>query len=137
MQLSTYLSFDGDCRAAFEFYAQCLGGKIVAMLPFRGNPMCEGMPPETQDLIMHGSVEISGHTLMGTDATPQYPYKGIAGTHIVITLMDHAEAARIFEALSENGKVEMPLQPTFWAKLYGIATDRFGVAWMINCDPIT
>ena len=137
MQLSTYLSFNGDCRAAFEFYAQCLGGKIVAMLPFRDNPMCEGMPPETQDLIMHGCVEISGHRLMGTDATPQYPHKGIVGTHIVITLMDHAEATRIFQALSENGKIEMPLQETFWAKLYGMTTDRFGVPWMINCDPVT
>ncbi|MBC7990383.1 MAG: VOC family protein [Luteimonas sp.] len=134
MKLNTYLNFDGDCRAAFEFYAQLLGGKIAMMMSFAESPGCDGMPAQALDKIMHARLVIGDDLLMGTDATPEYPHQGINGAHVTINVGEPAEADRIFAALAEGGKVELPIQETFWAKRYGIAVDRFGVPWMVNCE---
>ena len=134
MKLNTYLNFDGDCRAAFEFYAQLLGGNIVMMMPFGESAACDGMPPQALDKIMHARLVIGDDLLMGTDATPEYPHQGINGAHVAINVGEPAEAERIFAALAEGGKVELPIQETFWARRYGITVDRFGVPWMINCE---
>ncbi|QQP95092.1 VOC family protein [Lysobacter enzymogenes] len=133
MQLNTYLSFDGDCRQAFETYQKILGGKIHALMPFGDNPGCESLAADEREKIMHGCYELDGFMLMGTDATAAYPYKPIVGAHVTLSLNDPEQAARVFKALAEGGKVEMPLQETFWALAYGIVTDRFGVPWMVNC----
>ena len=133
MQLSTYLSFDGDCRQAFEFYARTLGGEVVALMTFADNPGCDEIGAEERDKIMHGCYRLGGFELMGTDATALYPYRGVNGAHVVLGLSEVAEAERIFAALADGGTVQMPLQQTFWAQRYGIVADRFGVPWMINC----
>ncbi len=133
MQLNTYLSFDGDCRQAFEAYQRILGGKIHALMPFGENPQCEGISAQDREKIMHGCYELDGFLLMGTDATAQDPYQPIKGAHVTLNLSEPAEAERIFAALAEGGTVQMPLQETFWALRYGILTDRFGVPWMVNC----
>ncbi|ROU08493.1 VOC family protein [Lysobacter enzymogenes] len=133
MQFTTYLSFDGDCREAFETYQAILGGKIHALMPFGDNPGCEGLAAAEREKIMHGCYELDGFMLMGTDATEQYPYQGVKGAHVALSLNDPEDAARIFKALAQGGKIEMPLQETFWALAYGILTDRFGVPWMVNC----
>ncbi|HET6396009.1 MAG TPA: VOC family protein [Pseudoxanthomonas sp.] len=138
MKLNTYLSFDGDCRQAFDFYARLLGGKVLAMMTFGEMPEdCGPVAPEARDRVMHGCMDLGGQLLMGTDATPQYPYEGVKGAYVTLQLEDVAEAERIFAGLSEGARrIEMPLQPTFWARRYGSLVDRFGVPWMVNCsDP--
>ena len=133
MKLNTYLNFDGDCRAAFETYAQLLGGNIIAMMSYADSPGCEGMSPDDKNLVMHGCVQFGDDVLMGTNSTPDYPYQPIRCAYVTLNVDEPAEADRIFAALAEGGKVEMPIQETFWAKRYGITVDRFGVPWMINC----
>lgn len=136
MHLSTYLIFDGDCRAAFEFYQRCLGGEIVAMLPFSEAPDSESIPAESRDRIMHARLVMDGQALMGSDNTPEcpLPYEGIKGTHITVGVDTPQEAERIFQALADNGTVNMPLEETFWAERFGMLVDRFGVSWMVNCE---
>lgn len=114
MKLNTYLNFDGDCKAAFEFYAQLLGGNIVMMMSFADSPGCDDMPAQARDRIMHARLVIGDDLLMGTDATPQYPYQGVNGAHVTINVGEPAQADRVFAALAEGGKVEMPIQETFW-----------------------
>ena len=133
MKLNTYLNFNGDCKAAFEFYAQLLGGKVTAMMSYADSPGCEGMSPGDKNLIMHGCVALGDDQLMGTDCTPEYPYQPIKCAYVTINVDEPAEADRVFAALAEGGNVEMPIQETFWAKRYGITVDRFGVPWMVNC----
>ncbi|AKC86511.1 VOC family protein [Pseudoxanthomonas suwonensis] len=140
MPLNTYLSFDGDCRQALESYAALLGGKAMAMMTFGEMPPseeCPEPPAAVKERIMHGCIDIGGHLLMGTDATPDHPYAGITGSYISFQTGDTAEAERVFAALADGAKrIEMPLQPTFWAKRYGSLVDRHGVPWMVNCsDP--
>lgn len=136
MHLNTYLIFDGDCRAAFEFYQRCLGGEIVAMLPYSQAPESENLPAESRDRIMHTRLVVDGQALMGSDNTAEcpLPYEGIKGAHISISVETLEEAERIFHALADNGTLRMPLEETFWAERFGMLVDKFGVSWMVGCN---
>ena len=81
MQLNPYLLFNGQCEAAFKFYAQCLGGKIEAMMPHAGTPAEKHSPPEWRDKILHACLSVDGQLLMGSDTPPQHfeQPKGLLG----------------------------------------------------------
>jgi PhnB protein len=133
MQLSPYLFFNGDCEEAFKFYAQCLGGKIEGMLTHAGTPAEAQVPPEWRDKILHARLTIGDQVLMASDAPPGR-YDQPKGFSVSIQIKDPAEAERIFQALSENGTVQMPIAETFWAARFGMLVDRFGIPWMVNCE---
>ncbi len=132
MQLSPYLSFNGQCEAAFKFYQQCLGGNIQAMMAWGDSPMADQVPSEWRDKIIHATLIIGETALLGADAPPDR-YETPRGFSVTIQINDPAEADRIFHALAENGTVQMPIQQTFWAALFGMCVDRFGIPWMVNC----
>ena len=135
MHLNAYFNFDGNCEAAFKFYQQCLGGEIVAMMPFGETPACEHVPADQRDKIMHARLIIGEAALMGSDCCgPEHPYEGVKGCSVAIQVDDPARAEEIFNGLAEQGSVTMPLQETFWAARFGMLTDQFGVPWMINCE---
>lgn len=133
MQINPYLFFSGDCEEAFKFYEQTLGGKIETMMPHAGTPAESQTPAEWRDKIMHARMKVGDDVLMGSDQPPAHEQKP-QGFSISINLKDTAEAERIFNALAENGKVNMPLQKTYWAERFGMLVDRFGIPWMINCE---
>ena len=133
MKLSPYLSFNDECEVAFKFYEQCLDGKIDAMMTYGNSPMAEQTPPEKLDKIMHASLTVGDTVLMGSDALPNY-FEKPQGFSVSLVLNDPDEAERVFNALAENGTVQMPIQETFWAARFGMLVDRFGTPWMINCD---
>ena len=133
MQLSPYLTFNGQCEEAFKFYERCLGGKIEAMLTHTGTPMEKHTPPEWRDKILHARLIVDGKPLMGSDAPPDR-YQPPKGFSVSLELKDPADAERIFKALAESGAVQMPLQETFWAARFGMVVDRFQTPWMINCE---
>jgi PhnB protein len=133
MQLNPYLYFNGQCEAAFKFYERCLGGKIEAMMTHAGTPMEKQTPAEWRDKIMHARMTVGDGVLMASDAPPEH-YKEPNGFSVSIQIKDPAEAERTFHALAENGKVQMPIQETFWAARFGMLTDQFGIPWMINCE---
>jgi PhnB protein len=133
MQVITYLSFNGRCREAFEFYAEVLRGKIESIFPHAGTPAEQYVPAEWRDKIMHARLSVGNEVLMGADAPPEH-YKQPQGFSVNLSLNDETEAKRIFAALSENGRITLPLAPTFWAKQFGMFVDRFGIPWMINCE---
>ncbi|MNW01409.1 hypothetical protein D3C71_1970400 [compost metagenome] len=72
--------------------------------------------------------------LMASDTTPDRPTPDMSGCSISLNVDSIAEADRVFNALSDGGKVEMPLEATFWAARFGMLVDRFGVSWMVNCE---
>ncbi|NJM98794.1 MAG: VOC family protein [Phormidesmis sp. RL_2_1] len=136
MKLSPYLSFDGQCEAAFKFYEQCLGGEIEALMPYEGSPMAAEVPAEWAHKVMHGEFRLGDRILMGSDCIPQY-YEPAKGTSLMIGIDDPAEAERVFSALAEKGKITMPMEETFWAAKFGALVDQFGIPWMINCEKAT
>ncbi len=129
MQLSPYLVFDGKCREAFGFYARCLDGAITFIMTYADAPPGAQPFAWAQDGILHATITFDGQTLMGsdgpTDGTPR-------STHLAVAMRDTARAERVFAALSEGGTVRMPMQPTFWAKRFGMLIDKFGVPWMVS-----
>ncbi|MEG3990864.1 VOC family protein [Microcoleus sp. S28C3] len=136
MQSNTYLFFDGECKAAFKFYEQCLGGKIDGMMTYGDAPMSEEIPSEQRDRIMHANLTVGGMVLMGSD-TPPDSFNKPQGFSVNLQFDDLVEAERIFQKLAENGTVKMPFQETFWSTRFGMLVDRFGTPWMINVQPAT
>ncbi len=133
MQLNPYLSFDGRCEEAFQFYEKLLGGKITGLMHYEGSPAAEHVPQEWRSKIMHASLDVGGTILMGADATPRH-HAEPKGFSVSLSVEKIEEAERVFNALAERGKVTMPMQKTFWAARFGMVTDRFGIPWMINCE---
>ena len=133
MELSPYLNFNGQCAAAFKFYEQCLGGKIVMMQTHGESPMKDHVPPEWRDKVLHARLVVGGEALMGSDAPPDR-YERPQGTYVSLSLA-FPDAERIFKALAEGGSVSMPFQKTFWSPGFGSLVDRFGTPWMINAEP--
>ena len=131
MKLITYLSFDGRCKEAFEFYAKALGGKIVAMVSHGETAASEHVSAEWQDKIINAHVVVGEEELMGADAPPQYAAP-MAGFSVSLQLDDASEAERKFNALAAGGTITLPFAPTFWAKGFGMCTDKFGTPWMVG-----
>ena len=133
MQLNPYLTFNGQCEAAFKFYERCLGGKIIAMMTHVGTPAEQQVPAEWRNKIMHARLTVNDEVLMGSDAPPDH-YQQPKGISVALQIKNAADAERTFHALAENGTIQMPIQETFWATRFGMLVDQFGIPWMINCE---
>lgn len=131
-----YLYFDGDTEEAFTFYRSVFGGEFLSLLRFRDfpdNPM--GIAEKDLDRIAHIALPLgSGNMLMGTDMVESMPAKLRKGNNVYITIEPETadEADSLFAALSDGGRVEMPLDSTDWAEKHGQCTDRFGIQWMVD-----
>ena len=132
MKVNPYLNFNGRCEEAFKLYERCLGARMGEIFRYGSSPMAGEMPADWQNNVMHGSVTIGDQVLMGADvATANYEVpKGIS---LSIHVSEAAEAERIFRELSQNGRVVMALEKTFWAERFGMLVDPYGIPWMINC----
>jgi len=131
MKLNPYLAFDGRCREAFQFYERVLGGKIAFIQTIGETPMAASMPPEAHARVMHVTLHIGDQVLQGADAPPGQ-FSKPAGFCVALHFDDVPEGERAFKALAESGKVQMPFQPTFWAKGFGMLIDQFGTPWILN-----
>jgi PhnB protein len=131
MQMSPYLSFNGDCEAAFTFYEQNLGAQLGAIFRYGGSPMAGDVPEDWSEKVMHGSLTLGGQVLMGGDVAL---YEAPKGFSLSLHIKSTAEAERIFARLADGGEVLVPLAKTFWAERFGMVADRFGIPWMINCE---
>lgn len=134
MKINPYLIFNGDCKAAFTFYAESLKGQIEAMMTFGETPAGDHVPKDLHNLIIHTRLAVGDQAIMGSDTTPDRPTEEMNGCSISLNVDSIAEAERVFTALSAGGNVQMPLETTFWAARFGMLVDRFGVSWMVNCE---
>ena len=132
-QAIAYLGFNGTCAEAMRFYETALGGKIEVMMSGADSPMAAQMPKEFAHLIMHARLALPGGGLLFAGDSPQnMPYEGIKGVSITLNYDTVAEAQKTFDALAAGGKVGMAMAPAFWAKTFGMLTDRFGTPWIVN-----
>jgi len=142
--LTPYLSFGGNTREAFAFYEQALGAKIETMMryadmpvPPDGAPGCGDGNPPTGEGIMHACLALPGGAMLfAGDPPPGMPYEGIKGAMLAVQYDTIDEAHSAFHALSQGGEVMMPLAPSFWARTFGMLTDRFGVRWAVSGEPV-
>jgi PhnB protein len=137
MLVQPYLFFDGRCEEAIEFYKQALGAEVTMLLRFKESPEPPqpGMvPPGSDEKVMHSSFRIGGATVMASDGMCNGK-PSFQGFSLSVTARDQAEADRLFAALGDGGKVQMPLAKTFFSPRFGMVADRFGVSWMVVVAP--
>lgn len=135
MHIEPYLFFDGQCEAALNFYAQCLGGQIAVLHRYEGSPMEAQLPPEWKHKVMHATLDAGGQRFMASDRMPGQPFGGHAGFSMSVNLpKDPVRGETVFKALATGGMVTMPFALTFWGAHFGMLVDKFGVGWMVNCD---
>jgi len=126
-----YVFYSGDCAAAFERYHEIFGGDLSIMRHSDLPSDAEPMPGAEPHHVMHASITIGDALLMGSD-DPSSDGGPKVGVSVAYTAPDATEAKRVFEALAEGGKVDMPFEATFWSQGFGACNDRFGVPWMVD-----
>ncbi len=137
MQLTPYLFFDGRCEEALEFYKKTLGAKVEMLMRFKESPdpVPPGMvAPGSENKVMHTAFKIGDTTVMASDGRAQGKPK-FEGFVLSISAKNEAEADRLFAALGDGGKVQMPMGKTFFSPRFGMVADRFGVGWMVIVAP--
>lgn len=131
--IQPYLFFNGRCEEAIQFYQQAIGAEVEMLLRFKESPdpVPAGMaPPGWEDKVMHASLRIGDTVLMASDGCESGP--AFAGFSLSLSVKTEAEVDRLFAALSEGGKVTMPVGKTFWSPRFGMLVDRFGMGWMVG-----
>jgi len=131
-QIDTYLFFDGNCAEAMRFYERTLGGKLEMMMTHAESPEPTQSPAGNENRILHACLVVDGRFLMASDAMAGQPYAGMNGFSLTLVYSTVDEAKRVFDVLAKNGRINMPLEKTFWVEAFGMLVDRFGTPWMVS-----
>ena len=137
MTLNTYLHFNGDCREAFDFYRSIFGGDFEIVQTFGDGPPDMGIPDAEKNNIMHVSLSVGASMLMGSDVPSAFGPPPNKGNNFSISYdaQSKKETDDLFAKLSEGGVATMPPQDMFWGAYFGSCIDRFGISWMVSCEP--
>ncbi|MGB7070456.1 MAG: VOC family protein [Pyrinomonadaceae bacterium] len=130
--VTPYITFEGNCEDAINFYKENLNGEVLYMERYEGSPMAsEG----AGDKILHCTLKIGDSHVMACD-NMHGGQPAATGSNISLAIggSDVAAAESMFNKMADGGSVTMPMQETFWAERFGMLTDKFGVNWMFNCD---
>ena len=129
-KLNPYLSFKGNAREAMEFYKTVFGGKlsITTFKEFHASD-----DPSDDDLVMHAVLEAdSGVEFMGADTPSRVEFKPGNTMSMSLSGEDEAELRGFWDKLTDGATVTIPLEKAMWGDTFGMLTDKFGVAWMVN-----
>ena len=133
MALNTYLTFDGNCREAFEFYRSVFGGEFASFQTFGDGPPDMPVSDEEKGRVMHVALPMGSSVLMGSDSSSFGPPLSVGNNFsLSIETESREQCDELFAKLSDGGSVVMPLQDMFWGAYFGQCTDRFGVNWMVD-----
>jgi PhnB protein len=130
VKLFTYLNYGGNCRDAFEFYAQHLGGKITMLTTHGEQPDANNVPPEWRNAVLHARIELGETTVMGADIPPDR-FQPMRSAYLSLLVDSAADAERIYALLTDGGQIFMPMAETFFASRFAMLRDRFGTSWML------
>ena len=134
MQVQPYLYFGGKCEEAIAFYTKVIGAEVAMLMRFKDAPDPAMTPPGAQDKVMHASLRIGENTVLVSDGRCE-GQQSFQGFSLFLRAANEAEAGRLFNALADGGKVQMPLAKTFFSPSFGSAVDRFGVTWLVGVVP--
>jgi PhnB protein len=134
MNIQPYLSFEGRCDEAIEFYKKAIGAKVDMLMRFKEAPDQSMMSPGSGEKVMHAALHAGDAMLLMSDGrcTGSANFTGIA---LALSAANDADAERMFSALAEGGKVNMPMTKTFFSSRFGMLADKFGVGWMVLVSP--
>ena len=132
-QIVSYLTFNGNCREAMNFYQNCLGGELM-LQPIGDSPMADKIPPEMADCILHATLTKGGLLLMASDMVGERGLVRGNAVSMMLNCESEEEIKACYAALSEGGQATHPLEDSFWGALFGDLTDRFGNQWLLHFD---
>ena len=132
INLNAYLMFDGNCREAMTFYQSLFGGTLKSMTFGEVDDSC---PQAMRDSIMHSSLTTEELVLLGSD-NPEPKPLGSGNISLALNGSDEQRLTQIFNKLSEEGKIVIPLERQMWGDLFGVVSDRFGIDWMVNIGSV-
>lgn len=139
--INIYLTFNGNCEDAFNFYKSVFGGNFSHIGRFKDMPENPKYPVAESDKekVMHVSFPIGNSVLMGSDTGGEWSTHFNQGNNFSVSINTDSkeEADRLFSELSKGGKVSMPMNKTFWDSYFGMFTDKFGIQWMVSFDSET
>lgn len=131
--ITSYLSFGGNCREAMEFYKDLFGGELTIDI-IEGSPVAEHFPPEAAKHVLHSMLVSGGLVLMGSDMAGPDGVKDGNSVSMMLGCTSEEEITRFYTKLSEGGNVGCPLGPSFWGSIFAQVTDKFGKKWLLNYD---
>ena len=130
MKLYTYLNYGGNCRQAFEFYAEHLGGKIMMISTHGEQPDASKVPAGWENAVLHARIEMGDTVLLGADIPPDR-FMPMRSAYLTLVVDSNEEAERIYALLTEGGEIFMRMEETFYAHRFAMMRDRFGTSWML------
>lgn len=131
MQATPYLFFNGNCAEALDFYHKTVGAHVEGTMTYGASPAAGHVPADLHDKIIHAMFRIGDTVVMASDARPDLWTGAPRGFSLCIRADSAGEAETLFAALSNGGRVDMAMGPTFFAERFGSAADKFGVEWMV------
>lgn len=132
-QLITYLTFNGNCRDAMDFYQQCLGGELY-LQTVGDTPMADQLPEEIRGCILHALLKKGSLVLMGTDMVGDEVLIQGNSISILLECRTPSQMVRYYNKLVEDGQQTQPIEKTHWGALFGSLTDKFGHHWLLKCS---
>lgn len=132
-KINAYLTFNGNCQQAMEFYQDALGGELE-LQSVEGFPVEARCPAGESHQIMHASLTRNGMVLMATDMIGPGGFQPGNTMSLALQCDSEEEINAFFSKLSEDGQVVHPLAKQVWGALFGVLIDKYGVAWMLNYD---
>lgn len=132
-QINAYLTFNGNCREAMEFYRDCLGGDL-SLQTIGESPIADKLPAPMKDCILHSILNNGELTIMGSDCVPEQGLVKGNGVSLNITCSSEAEIKAYYKKLSVDGQPTYPLHNSFWGSLFGGLTDKYGNYWLLNYE---
>lgn len=132
MKVDVYLNFAGNCREAFRFYEQHLGGKITLMMTHGEGPNAAALSAEQKAAVLHARIDVGGMTLMGADIPGAEPMRS---AYLTLRTDTESDAERLYALLSDGGQIFMKMEKTFFANRFAMLRDRFGTSWMLLHEP--
>ena len=130
--ITSYLTFNGKCREAMNFYKNCLGGELVFQTVGE-SPVCNEMPEQMRDSILHSTLIKGPVVLMGSDMAPKALVAGNT-VSLMLNCSSEEEAKEVYPKLAAGGTPHDPLQISFWGALFGSLTDKYGNQWLVHYD---
>lgn len=135
MKLTPHFTFNGQSEEALNFYSKVFNGKIISLVRFSDmEDACCGMAelePADKQRILNGCLQFGENMIYSCDQMPGQSRSVGSNIMMDISMPDNAELQRIFDELSKEGNVMIPLAPVAWSSLFGMVTDRYGICWNI------
>jgi PhnB protein len=132
ISISPYIKFNGNCKDAMAFYKECFEGELY-MRKFAESPMACLLSSEVASKISLGVLQNKSFVINSSDLIGQRSRPGNS-VCLFVACENETELKTVFDQLSQEGEIILPMHQTYWGSIHGEIADRFGIQWTLNCS---